>query len=109
MKKNNKNERQSVDRVLTPEETFEVMMQGTAVSCKLAKILTSTGSGHIGVCAAFYGLAKVTTLIEQLALRYGYDMVPFYQEIKDFWDEYAKTEEFEKSLLRHGFKKEQTN
>jgi hypothetical protein len=35
-------------------------------------------------------------------------MVPFYQEIKDYWDEYAKTEEFEESLVRHGFKKEQT-
>ena len=27
----------------------------------------------------------------------------------NYWDEYAKTEEFEKSLVRHGFKKEQTN
>ncbi len=108
MKKNKKNERQSVDRMLTPEESFEVMVKGTAVSCKLAKILANTGSGHIGICAAFYGLAKVTVLVEQLALRYGYDMVPFYQEIKDYWDEYAKTEEFEESLVRHGFKKEQT-
>lgn len=99
------NEPLTVDQELTPEEFFEVMVRGTAVSCKLTKVLTSAGSDPIGVCAAFYGLAKASVLLEQLALRYGYEMKPFYQDARGFWEAYCKTEEFEDSLKRIGFNK----
>lgn len=99
------NEPLTVDQELTPEEFFEVMVRGTAVSCKLTKVLTSAGSGPIGVCAAFYGLAKASVLLEQLALRYGYEMKPFYQDARGFWEAYCKTDEFEDSLKRIGFNK----
>ena len=82
-----------------------IMVKGTAVSCKLVKILTNSGSGYIGVSAAFYGLAKAYVLIEKLALLYGFDMADFYQESITFWEEYAKTKEFEDSLVEKGFKK----
>ena len=103
-KNNKKVENLTIDCELSEKEMFEVMVRGTATSCKLVKILTNTGSGHIGVCAAFYGLAKAYVLIEKLALLYGYDMQPFYQESKDFWEAYAQTKEFEESLKNHGFK-----
>ena len=106
MKKNNKNcERPTIDFELSTKDMLEVMVKGTAVSCKLVKILTSSGSGYIGVSAAFYGLAKAYVLIEKLALLYGFDMVDFYQESIKFWEEYAKTKEFEDSLVEKGFKK----
>ena len=106
MKKNNKNcERPTIDLDLSTKDMLEVMVKGTAVSCKLVKILTSSGSGYIGVSAAFYGLAKAYVLIEKLALLYGFDMVDFYQKSITFWEEYAKTKEFEDSLVEKGFKK----
>ena len=106
MKKNNKNcERPTIDLDLSTKDMLEVMVKGTAVSCKLVKILTNSGSGYIGVSAAFYGLAKAYVLIEKLALLYGFDMVDFYQESIKFWEEYAKTKEFEDCLVEKGFKK----
>ena len=72
MKKNKKNcERPTIDFELSTKDMLEVMVKGTAVSCKLVKILTNSGSGHIGISAAFYGLAKAYVLIEKLALLYG--------------------------------------
>ncbi len=89
---------------LSQKDTLEVMMKGTAVSCKLVKILTDTGSGPVGVGTAFYGLAKASVLIDRLALLYGYDMQSFYQEVRKFWEDYAETEEFKQSLQKLGFK-----
>ena len=67
MKKNKKNcERPTIDFELSTKDMLEVMVKGTAVSCKLVKILTNSGSGHIGISAAFYGLAKAYVLIESL-------------------------------------------
>ena len=60
MKKNNKNcERPTIDLDLSTKDMLEVMVKGTAVSCKLVKILTNSGSGYIGVSAAFYGYQHI--------------------------------------------------
>jgi hypothetical protein len=98
------NETPKLEMELSQKDTLEVMMKGTGVSCKLVKILTDTGSGPVGVCTAFYGLAKASVFIDRLALLYGYDMQSFYQETRKFWEEYAETEEFQQSLQKIGFK-----
>lgn len=65
MKKNKKNcERPTIDFELSTKDMLEVMVKGTAVSCKLV-----------------------------------------YQESIAFWEEYARTKEFEDSLVEKGFKK----
>ena len=57
---------QPLELVLDPMDTLMVMEAGTKVSCKLTEVLTSSGSGIIGMSAAVFGLAKVTVLLRHL-------------------------------------------
>lgn len=89
---------QPLELVLDPMDTLMVMEAGTKVSCKLTEVLTSSGSGIIGMSAAVFGLAKVTVLLRHLIARRGYDMSSIYNDVVQFFEEYAETEECQKSF-----------
>lgn len=100
--KKNVSDLQPLEYMLSPEETLKVMVKGTEVSCKLVDVLTHSGDGVIGMCAAVFGLAKATVLIKELMARKGYDMTCIYDEVKQFFEEYAGTEECKACFERHG-------
>ena len=96
------NDLQSLEYMLSPEETLKVMVKGTEVSCKLTEILINSGKGIVGMSAAVFGLAKATVLIKKLIARKGYDVKGIYDEVKQFFEEYAETEECRDCFERHG-------
>lgn len=93
---------QPLELVLDPMDTLKVIEKGTEVSCKLTEVLINSGSGIIGMCAAVFGLAKVTVLIRHLLIRKGYDMSDIYNEVAQFFEEYAETEECQNLFKKHG-------
>ncbi|MBQ8155158.1 MAG: hypothetical protein IJ082_02405 [Prevotella sp.] len=93
---------QPLEYVIGPEDTLKIMDKGTEVSCKLVDILINSGKGIIGMGAAVFGLAKATVLINELIMRNGYDMSGIYDDVKQFFEEYAKTEECEECFVKHG-------
>lgn len=93
---------QPLEYVISPEDTLKVMEKGTEVSCKLVEVLIHSGKGVIGMCAAVFGLAKATMLIKKLMERKGYDMTGIYDDVKEFFEVYAETEECKESFEKHG-------
>ena len=91
-----------LELVLDPVDTLKVMEKGTEVSCKLTEVLTSSGSGIIGMSAAVFGLAKVTVLMRHLIARKGFDMSSIYNEVKQFFEEYAETDRCQESFEKYG-------
>ena len=77
------------------DETFEVMVKGTEVSKKITEVIVGAGKGRLALGSVVYGMAKATVLLEELALREGYDFTPMYQEIRRYWKEYCKGDEFD--------------
>ena len=96
------NDLQSLEYMLSPEETLKVMVKGTEVSCKLTEVLINSGKGIVGMSAAVFGLAKATVLIKELMARKGYDMTGVYNEVKQFFEEFAETEECRECFEKHG-------
>ena len=93
---------QPLEYVIGPEDTLKIMDKGTKVSCKLVDILINSGKGIIGMGAAVFGLAKATVLINELIKRKGFDMTGIYDDVKQFFEEYAETEECEECFVKHG-------
>ena len=93
---------QPLEFVIGPEDTMKIMEKGTEVSCKLVEVLINSGKGIIGMSAAVFGLAKATVLVKKLIERKGFDMTSIYDDVKEFFEVYAETEEFEDCLERHG-------
>lgn len=108
MKKKRKNwkqrftDPQPLEYLLSPDETMKVMVKGTEVSCKLVEVLINSGKGVVGMCTAVFGLAKATVLIKKLMERRGFDMTGIYDDVKEFFEEYAETEECEECFVKHG-------
>ena len=106
--RNKKNKRvhlsdpQPLEYVISPEDTLKVMEKGTEVSCKLVEVLINSGKGVVGMCTAVFGLAKATVLIKKLMERRGFDMTGIYDDVKEFFEEYAETEECEECFVKHG-------
>ena len=80
------------------DELFDVMVKGTEVSRNLTEVIISAGKGRLALGAVVYGMAKATVLLEELALREGYDITPMYQDIRKYWKEYCKGEEFDDQI-----------
>lgn len=93
---------QPLELVLDPMDTLKVMEKGTEVSCKLTEVLINSGKGIIGMSAAVFGLAKVTVLLRHLIARRGYDMSSIYNDVAQFFEEYAETEECQNLFKKHG-------
>ena len=93
---------QPLEYVISPEDMMKVIEKGTEVSCKLVEVLINSGKGVIGMSAAVFGLAKATVLIKKLIERKGYDMTEVYDDVKEFFEEYAETEECEECFEKHG-------
>ena len=93
---------QPLEYLLSPDETLKVMKKGTDVSCKLVEVLIKSGSGVVGMCAAVFGLAKATVLIKKLMERRGFDMTGIYDDVKEFFEVYAETEECKECFEEHG-------
>ena len=83
-------------------ETLKIMEKGTNVSCKLIDVLTHSGDDVVGMAAAVFGLAKATVLLKTLIERKGFDMTDVYYEVKDFFEEYSRTESCRESLEKYG-------
>ena len=93
---------QPLEYVIGPEDTIKIMKKGTEVSCKLVEVLINSGKGIIGMSSAVFGLAKATVLINELIKRKGFDMTGIYDDVKEFFEEYAETEECEECFVKHG-------
>ncbi len=93
---------QKLTQSLSSLETLEVVERGTEVSCKLVEALINTGKGVVGMCAASYGLAKATVFINELIRRKGYDTTAVFNETKQFFESFTKTEEYQKMLDEAG-------
>lgn len=98
----NSNGIQPLEYVLGPEETLMILEKGTKVSCKLVKVLINSGKGVVGMSAALFGLAKATVLIKELIARKGFDMTGVYNDVMQFFEEYAETEECKECFEKHG-------
>ena len=93
---------QPLEYVLGPEETMEILENGTEVSCKLVEVLINSGEGVVGMMAAVFGLAKATMFIDQLMLRKGYDMSGAYNDMIQLFGFLAQTEECQKTFDEYG-------
>lgn len=98
MKQKKKRNNQQDCYIFEGDALFDVMVKGTDVSQKITEVIVGAGKGRQALGAAVYGMAKATVLLEELALREGYDFTPMYQDIRKYWKEYCKGDEFDAQI-----------